>query len=133
MNVFLPPDVELHRLLPHLMRATAAWLARSNAAARDRLRLRMAVAFGPVGIAALGYSGNTIVECSRLVDSQVLRAALAEHPEADIAVLVSDRLWSYVRDEDHPALAGITVREVQVQARNYERPAYLWLRLTGSA
>jgi hypothetical protein len=91
------------------------------------MRLRLAVAFGPMGIAALGYSGHTIVECARLVDSQVLKDVMAERPEADIAVLVSDRLWSFVQDEGHPALADLTTTEVHVRGRNYERPAYLWI------
>jgi hypothetical protein len=106
MNVFLPESCEVHRVVPSLLRATQTWLTHTNSVYRDRLRLRMAIAFGPVGVAALGFSGDMVIECARLVDSEPLREALTNSPVADLAVLISDPLR---RQLTHPAMRDFSL------------------------
>jgi O-acetyl-ADP-ribose deacetylase (regulator of RNase III) len=125
--VFLPTTTEVHRALPRLVRATADVLAVDNNRYRDRLRLRMAAVVGPLGPAAIGFAGQTIVEAARLVDSQVLREALAKHQDADLAVLVSEPLYAYVVGERHPGLDPADFRPVEIRAKNYQNRAWLWV------
>lgn len=82
--VFPPTDGEPTDQLPALLRSVRARLAEDNAAAGDRIRLRMAVGTGQVA----GFTGPLVVNISRLVDSEPLRRAVAGHPEADLVVMV---------------------------------------------
>jgi hypothetical protein len=91
------------------------------------MRLRLSTVVGPVGMAALGSSGSTIVEVSRLLNSAVLRDALAAHPEADFAVLVSDQLYEYVVGEGYPGLDAQRFERRLVEAKEYRRHAWLWV------
>ena len=127
MVVFLPTEVEVHRALARLLRSASETLAEDNRRYRDRMRLRMAVVIGPLGPAAIGFSGNTIVEGGRLVDSQVLRNALTERPEADLVVLVSDQLHGYVVRERHSGLHAADFEPVTVQTKEYHSTAWLWI------
>lgn len=126
MVVFLPTEVEVHRALIRLLRSASDTVAEDNQRYRDRMRLRMAVVIGPLGPAAIGFSGNTIVEAGRLVDSQVLREALVDSPHADLAVLISDQLHAYVVRERHSGLEAADFRPVDVRAKEYEAQAWLW-------
>lgn len=127
MNVFLPADVELHRAFPRLLLSWQARLVADNARFRDRMRLRMSTAFGPVGLAALGFAGSTIVEASRLLNSGVLRAALTDHPDTDLAVLVSDQLYEYVVGEGYPGLDARQFEQHLVEVKEFRRLAWLWV------
>ncbi|KAA0940809.1 CATRA conflict system CASPASE/TPR repeat-associated protein [Streptomyces apricus] len=127
MNVFLPVEVELHRALPRLLLSWQAHLVADNARFRDRMRLRMATAFGPVGLAALGFAGSTIVEVSRLLNSAVLRGALADHPDTDLAVLVSEQLYAYVIGEGYPGLDARQFERRAVEVKEFRQHAWLWV------
>ncbi|WP_436760168.1 hypothetical protein [Streptosporangium sp. V21-05] len=126
MNVFLPQAVELHTMLPHLLHAWRDRLAQDNRRCLDHMRLRMAVVLGPVGMAALGYSGSTIVEVSRMLDSDPLRQAVRDHPQADLAVLVSDLLHRYTVREGHPALDPFDFTPCHVSNKGFTTNAWLW-------
>lgn len=127
MNVFLPVDAELHRSLPQLLLSWQTRLGADNDRYRDRMRLRMSTAFGPVGIAALGFAGSTIVDVSRLLNSAVLRGALTEHPDIDLAVLVSEQLYAYVVGEGYPGLDARHFERRLVEVKEFRQPAWLWI------
>ncbi|MFB7336956.1 CATRA conflict system CASPASE/TPR repeat-associated protein [Streptomyces adustus] len=127
MNVFLPAEAELHLALPRLIHSWRERLTADNARFRDRMRLRLATVVGPVGTAALGFSGSTIVEVSRLLNSPALREALTGHPEADLAVLVSDQLYAYVLGEGYPGLDARLFERRSIEAKEYRAHAWLWL------
>jgi hypothetical protein len=124
--VFLPPELEIHRVLPVLMRECAGWLRRDNERYRDRLRLRFAIVVGPVGVAPLGFTGDTAIECSRLIESEPVRSALADHPDADLAVIISDHLHAFVVREGHPG-TELPYRKVRVRVKDFEASAWLWV------
>jgi O-acetyl-ADP-ribose deacetylase (regulator of RNase III) len=126
MVVFLPNEVEVHRALARLLRSAAETVAEDNRRYRDRMRLRMAVVIGPLGPAAIGFSGNTIVEAGRMVDSPVLRTALVERPQADLVVLISDQLHAYVVRERHSGLEAADFAPVDVRTKEFAAPAWLW-------
>jgi hypothetical protein len=126
MNVFLPVAVEVHRALPILLNSWRDRLALDNQRFRDRLRLRMAAVVGPIGPSELGFSGGTIVELSRLLDSDVLRKEITDHPAIDLAALVSDQLYAYVVGEGYPGLDPAQFRRHLVQVKRYSAHAWLW-------
>jgi hypothetical protein len=82
---------------------------------------------GPVGIAAIGFSGGTIVEMARLLNSDRLRQAMSDHPDADLAALLSDELYRYVLGEGHPGLDRNRFTKVEVEQKEFRRPAWLWV------
>jgi CASPASE and TPR Repeat-associated protein len=127
MNVFLPQRVEVHRVLPRLLTSCRERLAADNQRFRDRLRVRMAVGVGPVGLAALGFGGRTVVEVSRLVDSDVLREAAAGHPDADLVILVSDQLYQWVFGEGYAGPDATRFARVSASAKDFSATAWLWV------
>lgn len=127
MVVFLPSEIEIHRALTRLLRTAAQGLADDNRRYRDRMRLRLAIVVGPIGPAAIGFSGNTIVEAGRLVDSAELRDALADRPGADLVALISDQVHSYVIGELQTGVDPTDFEPIQVRNKEYHAPAWLWI------
>ncbi|WP_433064022.1 macro domain-containing protein [Dactylosporangium sp. CS-033363] len=123
MVVFLPSDVEVHRALARLIRAATEVLAEDNRRYRDRMRLRMAAVIGPLGPAAIGFSGDAIVEAGRLVDSDALRQALTGR---DLAFVVSDQLYAYAVRERHTALHAEDFTPLDVRTKEFAARAWLW-------
>lgn len=66
--VFLPTTTDVQSALPSLLGSFVRHLALDNATHADRLRLAFDV--GPAGLAAIGFSGETVVRLSRLLDSR---------------------------------------------------------------
>lgn len=106
----LPPDLDQARAVPEFVRELLIALERVNRPRSDeaRLRLRAAFHFGVVYESANGYSGTTVNTVCRLRDSDELRRALAAAPASNLALAVSERVYTDVvrhrlRDLD-PAL-----------------------------
>lgn len=122
---FLPAGVDWSCLLPTMISAMGERLGRDNRRHGDRMRLRMSVATGPVSAGPLGFTGQLVVDLHRLVDSEVLRDAVRDHPDTDLAVLVSQALHEDVVRPGHLDPADFT--PVTVTAAEFTGPA--WLRL----
>jgi hypothetical protein len=125
--VFLPTGADPAHLLPDVLRAMAARLTADNERWRDRIRLRVAVGSGVVDHGSNGLSGPLAVNISRLVDSEPLRRAVREHPEADLVVLVLDTLC---RDAVVPGYAPLSVDRIQlvdVALHEFVEQAGLWV------
>ena len=122
---FLPVGVDSSRVLPTMLSAMGERLVRDNRRYRDRMRLRMAAGFGLVGTGPLGFTGQLVVDLHRLVDSDVLRRAMRDHPDTDLAVLVSQSLYDdvvrpgYLDPRDFTAVT-VTAKELTAAA---------WLRI----
>jgi len=86
----------------------------------------LSVAAGPFANSAIGFTGNTIIEIGRLLDSTALRHAVTAHPAADVVALVSDRLHADVVGEGYPGLDATHFEQIPVQAKTYRKPAWLW-------
>jgi class 3 adenylate cyclase len=126
MIVFLPVRMDVPHALPILLHSWRDRLAADNQRSRDRLRLRMSVAIGPVGTSVMGFTGSTVIELSRLLDSDVIRREIADQPAIDLAVLVSDQLYAYVVGDGYPGLDPGQFRRHQVQVKKFSAPAWLW-------
>ena len=90
--------------------------------------MRMSVGVGPIGVAALGFAGDTPVEIARLLDSELLRQAVIDHPESDLVVLISDQLhqWAIVAWRSG-AMVPAEFSRVRVVARGFDEDAWLWI------
>lgn len=122
--LFLPVGVDPTRVLPVMISAIRERLARDNRRYRDRMRLRMAVGTGLVGHGPLGFTGELVSDLHRLVDSVVLREAVADNPYTDLALLVGNALYDVIRPG---YLAPGDFTRVDVTTKEFAAPA--WLRL----
>jgi hypothetical protein len=123
--VFLPAEIDVSRTLSLLLPTWRDLLREDNALYTDRLQLRMAVTLGPVAPGPLGFVGDSATALGRLIDSQVLRTAVAAHAGVDLFVLLSDTLYSLVVD---PSNAEFTRHAVVV--KDYRSGAWLWVGRT---
>jgi hypothetical protein len=131
MVVVLPPQLEVHRVLPGLLRGWRTQVVADNCAhPDDRIRLRLSVAAGPFTNAALGFTGATVIEIGRLLDSAALRQAAADDPNAEVVALISDRLYADVVGEGYPGLDPDQFVRIRVEFKTYTKEAWLW---TGAA
>lgn len=91
----LPLDTPEPVVLGDFVRHLAKLLGERNAnrAENDRLRLRLAIDFGVVPTAALGYSGPTAIAVARYLNAPQLKRVLAAIDTTNLAVIVSDRLY----------------------------------------
>ncbi|MEU4765270.1 FxSxx-COOH system tetratricopeptide repeat protein [Actinosynnema sp. NPDC023794] len=119
--IFLPAGVDVSLVLLPLLRAVREQLVADGRRYTDRLRIRMAVTAGPIAPSELGFDGQPASELGRLIDSEVLRAAMAEHEDVDLVVLVSDRLFSIVDPFDEE------FTRVSVHGKDYHEDAWIWV------
>lgn len=79
-------------------RNLAAVLSETNHSATpgSRLRIRMAIHHGTVSPGRFGPVGVAPILVSRLVDAQVLRNALSQHHDIDIALIISATVYDEI-------------------------------------
>lgn len=97
----LPPDTHAPTLVATFMRHLDAGLRPFNRVRvrQAQLRLRAAVHQGAVSTDAHGFGGQAVDTTVRIADSGALRTALAEAPDACLAVGVSEAIFNdVVRD-----------------------------------
>ncbi|ANH94491.1 hypothetical protein A8713_27650 [Streptomyces sp. SAT1] len=96
-----------------------------------RVRLPLAVDRGVVADAALGHAGPAPVAVARYVNAPQLKAVLAAIRPADLAVIVSDRLYQDVVRSGYPDLDP--AQYVRAHVRVKEFGGYGWIRVPGHA
>lgn len=126
MNVFMPLETDISHALPALLTATAGRLAADNQRHTDRMRLRMAIDFGPVRQAATGFSGNTIVSFGRLVESSPIRKAIKDNVRTDLVVLISDWLYWSIVSHGYGGLEPGRFTRVLAVVKSFQAEAWLW-------
>jgi hypothetical protein len=127
INAVLPVDIDPTVMLPLLIRSLATALAVDNARSADRVRLRMAVSAGLIRRSVAGFSGQLIMDISRLVDSAALHQALAASPAADLAVAISDYVYAMVVEPGYPGIPDRQFSHLNVVAKEFSATAWLWL------
>ncbi|MET8828453.1 hypothetical protein ABZX40_22880 [Streptomyces sp. NPDC004610] len=123
-----PEDAVLGPFVHHL---AVRLRDRNTRPAAHRVRLRMAVDVGVVADAALGHAGPAPVAVARYVNAPQLKAVLAALTTADLAVVVSDRLYQDVVRSGRPDLDA--AQYVRVHVRVKEFGGYGWVRVPGHA
>lgn len=91
------------------------------------LRLRAAVHFGTASPAPTGFVGRAPVEIGRILDSAMLRSALAAVPEACLAVAVSATVFNDVVREAYTTFRAQEFREVRIAEKEYAGRAWIWV------
>ncbi len=95
------------------------------ASSSAQIRLRGVVATGYVAVDEHdGWVGTDLNNACRLLDAQLLRAALSERPH-DFALIVSDALYAGVVRHDHPGIPADDFHLVGVDTKN--GPMRAWL------
>lgn len=95
------------------------------ASSSAQIRLRGVVATGYVAVDEHdGWVGTDLNNACRLLDAQLLRAALRERPH-DFALIVSDALYTGVVRHDHPGIPADEFHPVGVDTKN--GPMRAWL------
>jgi hypothetical protein len=119
------------RMVDDFPRQLDAELARFNRsrAPAERLRLRMALHVGVAYPADNGFAGQGVVAVSRLLNSGPVRSALKLASSANLALIVSDVVFTDVVSQGHTTLGVDDFRRVEVSEKEYRATA--WLRVPG--
>ncbi len=124
----VPQDEQEPRLVDDFVRHLVAQLRRFNEhrAAGHRMRMRVALHHGPVELAGNGFAGRAVVTTCRLLASEPVYAALREHPEADLALVLSDDIYWTTVAAGHTTFAPDAFWDAVVRKKEYEAVAWLW-------
>ncbi|MFJ9767732.1 hypothetical protein ACIRUY_28295 [Streptomyces erythrochromogenes] len=127
--LLLPAGVDEARAVPGLVQGLRDMLPLLNArAAQDeQIRLRAALAQGSVQRAPLGFVAWSVELASRLLDSTELRTALAESADSDMALIVSDDLYSDTFATGAGGLTGSAFRPVRVDIPEKRFSSDAWI------
>lgn len=121
-----PDAVVLGPFVHHLTVRLGALNAHSAA---PRIRLRLAVDTGVAMDAALGHAGPAPVAVARYVNAPQVKAVLAALTSADLAVIVSDRLYQDVVRLGQAGLESAQYVRAHIQAKEFG--GYGWIRVPG--
>lgn len=127
--VVLPPGLDESVVLPKLVEGLRLAVRETNADLNQHARLRLRVAFhrGHVLPGANGWAGDATIAVHRLLDSDVLRRALAGTPDADLAFIVPEVLYREIVVHEYGTLdPGEFVKvEAVVSAKRFSEPAWV--------
>ncbi|GAA5000119.1 hypothetical protein [Kitasatospora paranensis] len=124
----VPPDQPEPRIVDDFVRELDAALDRHNHSRLPefRLRLRVAAHFGVAYPSDTGFAGQAAVVTARLLNSAELKAALADTPEADVVLMLSDRVYTDVVANRHVSTRPSEFGRVEMALADYTGPA--WIR-----
>ncbi|MFD3586162.1 hypothetical protein [Streptomyces sp. NPDC058683] len=113
---------------PFMRRLDAGLRAFNHGRMRESwLRLRAAVHFGTASPGPIGFVGRAPVEVGRMLDSAVLKAALAAAPDACLAVAVSPTVFNEVIAQAFTTIRTEEFREVRVVEKEHSGRAWIWV------
>ncbi|WP_322780632.1 hypothetical protein [Frankia sp. Cas4] len=129
--IMIPPDVSIVRLLDPFVDRLAVALRHDRLLHSDwaRMRLRLAIHDGEVLPEGSGWAGHDVIEACRLVDAEPLRQALRDEPEADLVVIVSERVHRAAVRDGYGNIRPETFTEVDVVVKTYQARA--WVHVPG--
>ncbi|MFJ4677869.1 hypothetical protein [Kitasatospora sp. NPDC088783] len=126
----LPETTPEPALLGPFVHHLAARLGTLNSRpAAPRIRLRLALDTGVATSAALGHAGPAPVAVARYVNAPQLKAVLAALTSADLAVIVSDRLFQDTVRSGRPGLDPAQYLRAHVRVKEFG--GYGWIRVPG--
>lgn len=118
-----------HVVVDDYVRELANALRAHNHDLRDeaRLRLRLAIHYGPFAPAENGYAGQGVLTVARLVDAPPVKETLEAVPAACLAVVLSERIYIDTIVNRHTSLSGDMFRKVRIRNEQFDGAAYLYL------
>lgn len=125
----LPEHEKEARVVDDFVRHVVTELRRFNADRVDQahLRLRMSVHYGRLSRTATGFAGPTPVQTVRLLDSALLRKALADNARSALALIVSDGVFRDNVAPGHTTLHPRDFRKVRVTEKEFTGDAWIWI------
>ena len=125
----IPVDQPEERVLDEFVGELAMWVYRGNIGrpTTERLRIRVALDYGPAQVAANGFSGQCVVAVSRLVNSRPIRQVLEVAPDAGVALIVSGRVYTDLVLGGRTSLLPGAFRKVAVREKEFAEDAWLWV------
>lgn len=125
----LPATASDPQVVDGYMRALAAAVQRRNEglAPGERLRLRVAVAFGTAYRAANGYAGQAVVVANRLISAESIKRIFDEKAEANLILILSQRVFDDVVRQEHTSYRPDDFVEVNIQKKEFEGSAWVWV------
>jgi hypothetical protein len=120
-------DIDEPWLLVRLIRGFETGLEELNAGLLPdwRMRVRVALHQGVVHRAAHGYAGPAVTEVFRILDSGVVRSALAGSA-GFVVVAVADPLYRDVLMHGYHGLRGSAFSRVRVESKKFSADAWLY-------
>jgi hypothetical protein len=126
-----PPAIDESRVIPLFVAGLTEALSQANAARRptDKIRIRVALDRGHIEWGANGWIGDPPVAVQRLLDSDAARGALADNPEQDFALIVSEVVYRDVIAAGYGNLPSQTFRlaDIDIPTKNFARPAWIYV------
>ena len=133
--LLMPPRVDQTLAVPALVGGLrhALHLNNRDPGESGRIRMRVAVAQGAIAQGATGFRGQATTVVCRLVDSQLLKDALRDHTEADLAFAVPDDFYKDVVQQDYPGLPSGDFTPMTLSSKEYTGNAWVYLPESGPA
>jgi tetratricopeptide (TPR) repeat protein len=130
--VIVPPEVSKVLLLDPLLGCLSAALIDYNRDARlaERIRLRVALHAGEVGMDQHGLSGTDLVLACRLLDAEELKVAL-RHSPVPLAAIVSDGIYDAIVRHRYRDIDPAGYHPVSVQVK--KNRLHAWIHLPGTS
>jgi hypothetical protein len=127
----LPTTESEPRVVDHFVRELDHALSQHNRGRErnDRLRLRVAIHYGVAYPGPNGLAGQGVVAVSRLLDCRPIREALAAADEANLALILSTRVFEETVQQGHTSHRPVEFRKVAVRHKEYSADA--WIRVPG--
>ncbi|WP_049568227.1 hypothetical protein [Streptomyces sp. SBT349] len=128
----LPPGIPEQLVLGEYVTHLAAELGGYNATRRPagRMRLRLAIDTGVATTAALGFSGPAPIAVARYLNAPEVKQALTAPGSANLAVVVSDRLYQDVVRSRFRGIDPEQYHRIHVQQKGFA--GYGWVQLPGA-
>ncbi|MFV2171811.1 hypothetical protein ACFHW2_05765 [Actinomadura sp. LOL_016] len=126
--IVFPAGIDPNVLLDPLAYHLTAVLRRENryAGPNARLRLRLAVHHGPVVHDPHGVAGDTALELFRLLDARAFKTLLDAYPDAEVGLIVPDRLFTEVADQGGLIMPEVYER-LRVAGKGMRLEARVWM------
>lgn len=126
--IVFPAEVDPALLLDPLAHHLTAALRRENRYADPgaRLRLRLAVHHGHVVRDAHGVAGDTVLELFRLLDARSFKQLLDRHSDAEMGLIVPDRLFTETARQGGP-ITPEAYRELRIVNKGMRLNAHVWM------
>ncbi|MEY6565643.1 hypothetical protein AB8B12_11995, partial [Streptomyces sp. PGLac3x] len=124
---FIDPNVSVPQVLRSVISELPAQLKAVNrmASSAAQMRLRAVVASGFIALDEHGiWVGSDLNHACRLLDADLLRAALRERP-GDVALCVSQSVWTGIVRHHHLGIPAEEFHEVTLASKNGPLPAWL--------
>lgn len=127
----LPTGLDESEVIPALVRELEIALREVNADMNERVRLRIRVALhrGFLHRGPNGWVGVAAIAVHRILDSDVVRAALAENQQADFVLAVPDLLYRDVIAHGYGLLRPetFTATEARMPAKDFTEHIWIYL------